>query len=396
MSAHVDNARVRARDRDTVTAHHSQERQATRPDADLRTRTSTADDRAWDAFLGGLDGGHHTQTSMWAQVKAALGWQAVRVVAEQHGGIVGGVQLLYRPVRAVGAVGFVSRGPVLARPDDVVGARLLDEMEQITRELNIRHLTLQPPGRVDEVPPFVVGRPYLPSDTQVAPRATVLVDVTPEPDDILAAMSSKTRYNVRLSGRRPVTVRDGDATDLPTYHRILVATGARQGFTPLPRRYFEHMWDVLAPRGMLRLCVADVEGTPVAAQIAVAFGDTVVNKLSVWSGEAGTHRPNEAVQWATIQWAHAHGFRWYDLEGLRLEAAHAVVRGEPIPEAVRQSVASYKLGFGGQVVVMPRAHVWVPNPAARWAFDKAYPKIAEQRWFRTMVKRMRTATRGDQ
>jgi lipid II:glycine glycyltransferase (peptidoglycan interpeptide bridge formation enzyme) len=209
-------------------------------------------------------------------------------------------------------------------------------------------------------------------------------------------MSSKTRYNIRLSGRRSVTVREGDASDIPTYHRILMATGARQGFTPPARQYFERMWDVLARRGQIRLCVADVDGAPVAAQVAVAFGDTVVNKLSVWSGRAGRHRPNEAVQWATIEWAHAQGFRIYDLEGIDLRAACAVVRGEPLPQSTSQSVTSYKLGYGGRVVVMPQAHVWIPNPIARWAFGRTYPRISDVRWFRRMIKRLRTSAAARQ
>ena len=357
--------------------------------------STTADDPAWDAFLTSLPGGHHTQTTLWARVKSSLGWQAIRVVVERHGDVVGGAQILFRRLPAVGAIGYVSRGPVLGGVDDALGARILDGIEDITRGLGIRHLTVQPPGSTDETPPFFAGRPYLPSDTQIAPRATALVDVTPDPDQILAAMSSKTRYNIRLSGRRSVTVREGGAADIGAYHRILVATASRQGFEPAPRRYFDAMWEVLAPGGHVRLCLAEIGGTPVSAQLAVAFGDTVVNKLSVWSGEGGRDRPNEAVQWSTIQWAHAHGFRRYDLEGLELDAAHAVLRGQPLPPSTSQSVTSYKLGFGGEVVVMPTASVWIPNPVARWGYAHAYPRLGGLRAVRVAVKRLRTAAMGD-
>jgi lipid II:glycine glycyltransferase (peptidoglycan interpeptide bridge formation enzyme) len=366
---------------------------ATRTGDDTRISTAT-EDPAWDAFLAALPSGHHTQTSLWARVKSSLGWQAVRVVVERQGDIIGGAQILYRRLPAVGAVGYVSRGPVLATADDALGARILDEVEHVTRELRIRHLTVQPPGSTDEAPPFFTDRPYLASDTEVAPRATVLLDVTAEPDQILAAMSSKTRYNIRLSGRRSVTVREGGAADIGAYHRILVATASRQGFEAAPRRYFDAMWDVLAPGGHVRLCLGEIDGTPVSGQLAVAFGDTVVNKLSVWSGEGGRDRPNEALQWATIRWAHAHGFHRYDLEGLRLEAAHAVLRGEAPPASTSQSVTSYKLGFGGQVVVMPGACVWIPNRMARRGYAHAYPRLREARAVRAAIKRLRTTAVG--
>jgi lipid II:glycine glycyltransferase (peptidoglycan interpeptide bridge formation enzyme) len=154
------------------------------------------------------------------------------------------------------------------------------------------------------------------------------------------------------------------------------------------------MWDVLAPGGHVRLCLAEIDGTPVSAQVAVAFGDTVVNKLSVWSGEGGRDRPNEAVQWSTIRWAHTHGFQRYDLEGLRLEAAYVVLRGEPLPTSTSQSVTSYKLGFGGEVVVMPAASAWISNPVARWGYAHAYPRMGDLHAVRAAIKRLRTSAAG--
>jgi lipid II:glycine glycyltransferase (peptidoglycan interpeptide bridge formation enzyme) len=364
------------------------------------TASSATDDAAWDAFLCALPTGHHTQTALWAQVKDALGWHAARVVAERDGQIIGGAQILYRRLPRLGPVGYVSRGPVLATDDPGLGEAVLREVERVARDLRIRYLTVQPPGVGESVPGYLAARGYMPSSTEVAPRATVIVDVTPELDRILAAMAAKTRYNVRLSGRKSVTVREGGFEDLHTYHRLLRATAARRGFTAQPKDYFETMWRVLAPRGHIRLAFAEHDGEVLSGQIAVAFGDTVVNKLSVWSGQAGNRRPNEALQWSTITWAHAHGFRHYDLEGLKLQAAQSLARGERLPATAEQSVTSFKLGFGGEVVLMPGAHVYVPNRALRWAFTRAYPRIADLRTVKSVVKGLRsgsaqTGTRED-
>jgi glycosyltransferase involved in cell wall biosynthesis/lipid II:glycine glycyltransferase (peptidoglycan interpeptide bridge formation enzyme) len=354
------------------------------------TTSSAAHDAAWDAFLSNLPGGHHTQTSLWAQVKAAMGWRAVRIVAQREGDVVGGAQILYRDLPALGAVGYVSRGPVLAGDEPDLGARVMDEMERVARELRIRHLTVQPHGVGAAPPPHLTGRGYLATATDVAPRATVIVDVTPEPEQILAAMTPKTRYNVRLSGRRSVVVREGGPDDLDTYYRLLEATAQRQGFTPHPKAYFETMLRVLVPHGHLRLAFAEVDGEAFSGQIAIAFGDTVVNKLSVWSGRDGSRHPNEALHWSTIQWAHARGYRHYDLEGLKLEAAQAIARGEPLPPSAGQSVTSFKLGFGGAATVMPGPHVYVPNAVLRWGFAEFYPRVTGLRVVKRAIKRMRT------
>ena len=80
-------------------------------DYQLRVAHET-EDPAWDTFLAETPGGHHVQTSLWAQVRAAAGWRAVRVVARRGDGIVAGAQVLIRPLPLVGAIGYVPRGPL--------------------------------------------------------------------------------------------------------------------------------------------------------------------------------------------------------------------------------------------------------------------------------------------
>jgi lipid II:glycine glycyltransferase (peptidoglycan interpeptide bridge formation enzyme) len=191
-------------------------------------------------------------------------------------------------------------------------------------------------------------------------------------------------------------VREGGADDLDTYHRLLRQTATRQGFAPFPRSYFEHMWEVLTPGGHIRLTFAECDGEVLAGQLAIVFGDTVVNKLSVWSGRGGNRRPNEALQWSTIRWAHDHGYRTYDLEGLKLSAARAIIAGERLPDSAEQSVSSYKLGFGGAVVIMPPARVYVTNPALRLGFRQVFPRISGRRAVKAVLKGMRTQTAPQQ
>ena len=49
-------------------------------------------------------------------------------------------------------------------------------------------------------------------------------------------------------------------------------------------------------------------------------------------GQFANAHPNEALEWAGIQWAKAAGYRYYDLEGINLRDAEYAIRGEPIPD----------------------------------------------------------------
>ena len=56
-------------------------------DCTFRVSDDTRDDK-WDRFLAELPVGHHTQTSLWSQVKASRGWRATRAdLPQRHPGL---------------------------------------------------------------------------------------------------------------------------------------------------------------------------------------------------------------------------------------------------------------------------------------------------------------------
>lgn len=56
------------------------------------------EDPDWDAFLAKTPGGHYTQSSLWAKMKALSGWKATRLVVAREDSIIAGAQLLTRPL----------------------------------------------------------------------------------------------------------------------------------------------------------------------------------------------------------------------------------------------------------------------------------------------------------
>jgi hypothetical protein len=127
----------------------------------------------------------------------------------------------------------------------------------------------------------------------------------------------------------------------------------------------------------------------VSAGLRVAFGDTVICKKRGWSGEFGSLRPNVALEWAAIHWAKQAGYRYYDFEGLPRTIAEAVLRGEGLPEENRQSPASYKLGYGGDVRILPDALAYFSNPLIRCGHRVVYPRISNWPIVERLVNRMK-------
>jgi lipid II:glycine glycyltransferase (peptidoglycan interpeptide bridge formation enzyme) len=60
----------------------------------------------------------------------------------------------------------------------------------------------------------------------IQPLRTIVLDLTPDEETLLAQMKEKWRYNVRLAGRRGVTIRVADApADVRRWYQLLQVTG---------------------------------------------------------------------------------------------------------------------------------------------------------------------------
>ena len=74
-----------------------------------------------------------------------------------------------------------------------------------------------------------------------------------------------------------------------------------------------------------------------------------------------------------IAWSKEHGYRWFDFTWIDDRAAVAVLRGEPLPHDLENSVASFKLAFGGAVTLLAAAYDYVELRALRAAVRRLAP-----------------------
>jgi lipid II:glycine glycyltransferase (peptidoglycan interpeptide bridge formation enzyme) len=316
--------------------------------------TKAASDPEWDAWVAATPGGHHVQTSGWAHVKAAAGLRATRVLLRRDGELVGGCQMLVRRLPLVGNLAYLPRGPLLGSREPELADAMLAAVRRVARRERIVFLKIQPPVDRADLAAALEARGMVSSELHTAPAASVRVDVGVHPDDdsLLKAMRKTVRNRVRQAQRHGIEVRTADGADLPVLQSLLQSTAARQGFDAYPAEYNRRLWESFAPLGQARLLVAEHEGVALSAAMVIPFGDTVLYKIGAWSGDRdAAPGANELLHWTAIAWARAAGYRYYDLEGIPVEVARAVLAGGRATPA--DGVAYFKLGFGGEPVVYP-------------------------------------------
>ncbi len=330
------------------------------------------EDSEWDNFVSMAPGGSHVQTSLWAQIKADLGYRPLRIIVRDSEQIRGGGQLLVRSVAPGVRVGFMPKGPIFSASSSFLQEKFLHELHQAAKDYRIGFLAIQPALENESFSGWMFSLGLRPSWLELASTATILIDLSLEPDKILTQMKRQTRQNIRRSEREGVTCREGDESDLTMFYTLHLATSERQGFKPYPSEYYRKMWQVFEPRGYVKLIIAEYNSEAVSALLLVPFNDTVVAKILGWSGQHPDLRPNDAVFWASILWAKSQGFRYFDLEGIDRRGATNVLQGLPLEGETKDSYTFFKLGYGGQIVLYPQAYDYIYNPLVRWVYGRIF------------------------
>jgi lipid II:glycine glycyltransferase (peptidoglycan interpeptide bridge formation enzyme) len=171
--------------------------------------------------------------------------------------------------------------------------------------------------------------------------------------------------------------------------QLHAASSERQGFSTASEEYYTHMWTLFVPSGKGVLLISEYEGKPVSAMLAVGFGKIVWAKRFGWSGEQPKRSPNEGLLWAVMKWAKSQGYHWFDQDGVKWEAAEALANNQPIPDSAKKSASYFKLGFGGQPVLFPQAHVYIYNPVLRFGYTSIFAKLTRWPVTKKVITRLR-------
>lgn len=315
--------------------------------------TSTVPDPVWDAFVASDPAGNFLQTVAWGEFKSKWGWWARRVALRREGIMAAGAQVLFRRLPLGRSVAYIPRGPLLTDDDPALLSTLLAEVHRLCRSQGALLLTVEPAWTL---PAPGVARlralGFRPAAATVQPAATILLDLRPDEEAILAQMHAKWRYNIRLAARREVTVRVGSEADLATFARLTALTGQRDDFATRPHQYYEDVWRTFGPT--IRLFIAEYAGQPLGAIMVVRVGKMATYLYGASSNEERNRMPNHALQWAAIQWARTEGCHTYDFWGIPAEVPESG-EVETLGEGGLWGVFRFKQGFGGQIVKYPGA-----------------------------------------
>ena len=314
----------------------------------------------WDELIRQLPSGHLLQSWAWGDLKAHFGWHPLRVVVVDDDRALAAAQILFKRLpTGLLTTAYIPKGPIVSRlaPDDSSALALLTAIHDSCRRKRAISLKLEPDWEDStETREWLQQHGFLPSQQTVQPPRTIVVDLEPDEEAILAQMRSKTRYNIRLAQRRGVSVRQGTEEDLATFYQLLQITGQRAGFAVHTRTYYTRVWELFAPLQSVASFLAQWDGRTVAAIMVFIWGKRAWYMYGASSNEGRRHMPNHLLQWEAMRWAKARGCETYDLWGIpdvdkgALRPDMAKEEKEGLLSTGLGGLYRFKRGFGGREV----------------------------------------------
>jgi len=334
-------------------------------------RPVQVDDRElWNQALLCLPQPHVLQSWEWGAFKARHGWSAERWLWQAADGSPRAAALVLRRrvSRLPWSILYVPKGPILDHADTPAWEAVLAHLEHVARQQRAIQVKIDPDVPAVDVAVIqrLLKRGWRPSPEQIQFRNTMTLDLMRSEDELLGAMKSKWRYNIRLAGRKGVAVRRGTLSDLPLLYDVYQETALRDAFIIRPQAYYQDAWGSFIQAGLAQPFIAEVEGEAAAMLILFRFGDRAWYMYGASRDQHRDKMPNHLLQWEALRWARAQGCAVYDLWGAPTELDES----DPL-----WGVYRFKQGFGASLAQHIGAYDYAASRWGYWMYATAMPRL---------------------
>lgn len=304
--------------------------------------------------------GWFLQTPSWAAFLRSQGDVVEQWELRANDNLVGVCMVQEHKLPGGGRYLYLPAGPAVGQP-----AFLHEAMESIAQHYRANAWFIRMEPRVEVSQPLARGWVQA---GDVQPRATLWWDLTPAPEQLLARMHEKTRYNIRLSERKGLEWRLGGAELLDDFLEVLAHTAERDKFTPHQNAHYRNLVDMFGslplPQSELAVRLAAVyqNNRPLAVNLMVFCNRVVTYLHGASTSNSRNVMAPYLLHWRTAQEAKRLGYTHYDWWGITPAQGPAV--------ASWAGFTRFKAGFGGE-------HLEFSG-----TFDFPYSML-RYRWYRT-------------
>lgn len=274
----------------------------------------------WDDYVNDL-GGHPLQLWGWGELKTAHNWSASQVLYTQDGITKGGAQLLVRTLPwPFKRLTYIPRGPFGEFGESATG--MAELVEYVKHNIGGVLLAAEPDQTV-----VGWGSKWRKSTNTILIPRTLILELGKTEEELLGAMTKKTRQYIRKSERDGVTIhRINNREQLAPVMAIYRDTALRAGFALHGDNYYYDLFDMLGENNLLYAAYFE---NKLVSFVWLAISGTTAFELYGGMSEQGQElRANYSLKWHAITKCKEWGITRYDMNGL-----------------LNDGVSNFKIGF---------------------------------------------------
>lgn len=284
---------------------------------------------------------HPLQTFEWGEFREKTGRKIVRAGMFENEKLINTIQFSLHPFPILGfKVGYFPKGPYPTK-------ELIESLIKFGKKNNCAFIQLEPNCEIDEnhnSEQILKNFPELAeSKKPMFTKYTYYIDLKKTPEELMAQMKEKTRYNVRLSEKKGVTVKEetGDQS-FAEYLTLLQETAARDHFFAHNQTYHRTLWSTLKGTGLIRLLVARYEGKPLVAWVLFVLKDKLYYAYGASSSNNREVMASNLMYFEAMKFGQRLGLTTFDLWGS--------LGPNPDPKDSFYGFHRFKEGYGGRLV----------------------------------------------
>lgn len=296
---------------------------------------------SWDERIAhNPDGCNVFQSSEMATTKQLGGWTPRYLVADDIA-----LTILQKRVPLLGKYWYIPKGPGVTTCDELLA--LLPSLSDFARQHGVFCIKIE--SEIIESPEArqTLASAGLIQTAAVQPNSsTVVIDLSPSLDDIMAGLNQKGRHAIHRAERDGVVARAVEPSDanLRTMYELLADTAAGRFESSLRSYdYYRAFWQSFTASGRGSLFFAYVDDHIVAAAYCMYLGTKGLYKDGASVRERTVYGASHLLQWEVIKWMKERGVTSYDLCGSPHSSA---IRDETHPF---YGIGRFKTSFNKQV-----------------------------------------------
>lgn len=245
-----------------------------------------------------------SQSFKWGKILENEGERVERLLVLDENNIVAQAQVVYKNLFFGLKYAFCPKGPVINVDDKTKNDDVLNILGKYLNGKECVFFRIEPSDNLKSDVYKII------SSKDINPRSTLVLDLSKTEAEILSNMHHKTRYNIHLSERKGVIIKQ--EKDLDKFFSLMEKTGQRDGFRLHSKKHYEE----ILKSDLSFQFNAYKDGNIIASAVFIGFGDTFTYLYGASDYSSRNLMAPNLLQWEGIKMGKKLGYKFYDFFGI--------------------------------------------------------------------------------